>query len=515
MRIANQYLSIIGFIRKVGYGIMLICILGELIFFNSLPNICGCIMCFFSWWTFSKFFLKREIILRHPFAWLFYLSMVLYRYLPLVATFFELKPVTYGFENPYYTIWGEMFLFAVQSLAFYIVCYGRQNVFMPLRNFLRRMDFFTSFSNNAIWCMGFIGLLAMFITQKSGGADYGDVGGKFLAPMAAMKFVPLVMFFPALYKAQGPKPSTKVLLLYLLLLEVLSLMGNSREALIHPLGCFVVLAFLNVVKQRTNFKKFVYSWKFPALVLLFVVSVKAFTMVSDAMLANRGVRTDVSAVELMKLQMSAINSSGQDDEEQGMMSYFEGWDETYVDNFLLNRYCNMRITDETMYWAMRLDGWDTTGNDNMRDAFFTRLLSNLPTPVLRFLSIDIDKSDIQYSEGDYLYALATSTPVHMGYRVASHLALGMGCFGLFYFPIQFVLLLLSFYLLDTIVLYRKDNILYSLAGLAIVFDLVGRFRNANGCVDDASYLVRGYWQFLFLYWITFYVAKTITNLFRK
>lgn len=363
--------------------------------------------------------------------------------------------------------------------------------------------------------MGFIGLLAMFITQKSGGADYGDVGGKFLAPMAAMKFVPLVMFFPALYKAQGPKPSTKVLLLYLLLLEVLSLMGNSREALIHPLGCFVVLAFLNVVKQRTNFKKFVYSWKFPALVLLFVVSVKAFTMVSDAMLANRGVRTDVSAVELMKLQMSAINSSGQDDEEQGMMSYFEGWDETYVDNFLLNRYCNMRITDETMYWAMRLDGWDTTGNDNMRDAFFTRLLSNLPTPVLRFLSIDIDKSDIQYSEGDYLYALATSTPVHMGYRVASHLALGMGCFGLFYFPIQFVLLLLSFYLLDTIVLYRKDNILYSLAGLAIVFDLVGRFRNANGCVDDASYLVRGYWQFLFLYWITFYVAKTITNLFRK
>lgn len=310
-------------------------------------------------------------------------------------------------------------------------------------------------------------------------------------------------------------PSKKVLGMYLLLLEVLSLMGNSREALIHPLGCFMILAFLNVVKQKTNFKKFIYSWKFPTLLLLFVVSIKAFTAVSDAMLANRGIRTDVSAVELMKLQMSAVNASKNNVEEESLMSYFEGWNETYVDNFLLNRYCNMRITDETMYLTMRLDGWNTTGNDNMRAAFYTRLLSNLPTPVLRFLSIDIDKRNIQYSEGDYLYALATSSPVHMGYRVASHLALGLACFGMFYFPIQFVLLLLSFYLLDTIVLYKRDNILYSLAGLAIVFDLVGRFRNANGCVGDASYLVRGYWQFLFLYWITFFVAKTISNLFRK
>lgn len=37
-----------------------------------------------------------------------------------------------------------------------------------------------------------------------------------------------------------------------------------------------------------------------------------------------------------------------------MISYSEGWDETYVDNFLLNRYCNMRITDETLYYAMKL-----------------------------------------------------------------------------------------------------------------------------------------------------------------
>lgn len=53
-----------------------------------------------------------------------------------------------------------------------------------------------------------------------------------------------------------------------------------------------------------------------------------------------------------------------------MISYSEGWDETYVDNFLLNRYCNMRITDETLYYAMKLKGWDSYGNKQMRDMFW-------------------------------------------------------------------------------------------------------------------------------------------------
>lgn len=136
---------------------------------------------------FYKFILKRDVILSHPFSWMFYLSMVLYRYLPLIATFFDGKPITYGFENPYYTIFGEMLLFTVQSLAFYIVCYGKQNGFRTLQRLMAKMDFYTSFQSRTIWIMGAIGLLAMVFNLISGGAEYGDVGGKFLAPLSAMK----------------------------------------------------------------------------------------------------------------------------------------------------------------------------------------------------------------------------------------------------------------------------------------------------------------------------------------
>ena len=290
--------------------------------------------------------------------------------------------------------------------------------------------------------------------------------------------------------------------------------GNSREALVHPIGICIMLSFLSFLKTNTNCKKYIFTWKFPVFVIAFIGTVKVFNMASDAMIQNRNVRDEVSAIVLLQKQMDAMDNSAIEDKKTKMISYSEGWDETYVDNFLLNRYCNMRITDETLYYAMKLKGWDSYGNKQMRDMFLDRLLSNFPTPVLKFMSINIDKSKMAFSEGDYLYSVANNAPLFIGYRVASHLALGIACFGLLYFPIQFVLLLLSFYLLDTLV-YKKNGLFFSIAGLVVVFELVGRFRNANGCVGDAGYLMRGFWQFIFLYWITFTISKTISNIFKR
>ena len=39
---------------------------------------------------------------------------------------------------------------------------------------------------------------------------------------------------------------------------------------------------------------------------------------------------------------------------------------------MLNRYCNMRITDETLYYADKLKGTYEFGNPMMRDFFFDR-----------------------------------------------------------------------------------------------------------------------------------------------
>ncbi len=151
----------------------------------------------------------------------------------------------------------------------------------------------------------------------------------------------------------------------------------------------------------------------------------------------------------------------------------------------------------------------------MRDFFFDRLLANFPAPIIKMLSVNIDKDELDYSEGDYLVSVSTNTVLLPGYRVASHLGLGLATFGLLYFPIQYLLLVILFCLFDTFVDVKKEKIVYSLAGLAIVFDMVGRFRNASGCVSDAGFIQREYWQNLFLYWITFKSSIFVANILKK
>lgn len=502
-------ISVATLIRKLGYCVATICTLGEIMFFFSLPNMCGCIMCIFSWWTFSTFFLKRSIILRHPFGWLFYLSMVLYRFLPLIATFCEWKPVTYGFENPSITLWSEMLLFGLQSFAFFIVCYGNQSVFSSLNTLLLKVGFFTSYRERTIWCMAGIGFCSSLLSR---GANYGDIGAKFIAPLADLRYIPLILFFPSLYKAKKSNPSKKILIAYFVFLELFSLTGNSREGLLIPLATVAILAFMNALVRDVHLNIHSLLRKAPLYLLILVAAVHLLQAISDSMLSNRGLRSELSSTELMKSQLSDIAYTESPARDNNFASYDEGWNEVYVDNFMLNRYCNMRISDETLHYAMQLDGWNTLGNAEMRDVFFVDIILQIPTNILRILSINYDKSNFAFSQGDYLYSLSTSSQIQVGYRVASHIGLGMACFGLLYFPIQFFLLLFCFYFLDTIVINRH-MIVYSLAGLANVFMFLGRFRNANGCFTDAAYLVRGYWQFVLLNGIAFYVARTISKIF--
>ena len=107
----------IHILRQIKKGLVLLLIfavVGEMLFFPTLPNFYGCVMAIISYWVFS-FFLKEKYIRIFPFAFCMYLSMFMYRYLPLIATIAEGKPITYGFERPFETFLYEIVLFLVSS----------------------------------------------------------------------------------------------------------------------------------------------------------------------------------------------------------------------------------------------------------------------------------------------------------------------------------------------------------------------------------------------------------------
>ena len=183
----------------------------------------------------------------------------------------------------------------------------------------------------------------------------------------------------------------------------------------------------------------------------------------------------------------------------------KNWSETYVDNFALNRYCNLKVADNTLYHAIKV-GFP---NQYMFNDFWTELVAILPSPILKFLDIEYDKN-IRYSRGDKLKALSSNRHPFKSFLVTSHLADGLLTFGYWYFPIEFILFFVRFLFLDTFLLTYKNNTYYSLLGLITIFSFLAMFRHAGGCCDSLPYLLRDYWQDVCLFILGFTFLKKLS-----
>jgi len=511
----NNNGDLIQLLRKWLGIVLYVSIVGELVFFPSWANLCGCGMALMVWLLFRQFFLKRDVILQHPFAFLMFLSMFLYRYLPLIATLLEGKPITYGFEVPYETFFYETLLFMVSSMAFAAAISKKRKRNNLIQRTLCRLRFFKT-DARTLWLLGLVGLV-VYIQQLSvaGEVEYGDVGNKFLAGLTYLQYAPVIMLFPTLCGIAYNKGRNTFVWFYVGVIFVTSFATNSRQAMINPIITIILLFFFYLLRQKISIYRMLSPVK---IVIAGVVVVFGLSFVSDislAMLANRNIRSDVSRSELLVKTVETMQDKQtmqllQEvtlEKSSHKISYRKGWDETYLNNFMLNRYGNMRISDETLYYADKI-GWE---NNKIQDIFFQKAITIYPLPVLNLLGYKVNKSELEYSPGDMLYMTAGGVNALLGgYRVTSHIGDGLATFGLLYFIIQFVLFFLIFKLLDCFVMYGRRGITYSTLGLINVFGFLGMFRNAGGCGIDLCYLLRGFWQQCFTFWLVLFIIRLIT-----
>lgn len=504
--------GVVKSVKKWGTLAIAMASVAEVLFFFSIPNLTGVLMTWVCWGIFQHIALKEEIIREHVFAWLVFLSMSLYRILPLLATICEGKPIAYKFQVPYATFGGETFLYIVSALAFYFAII-RKKKNNRLQVYLYQLGYYEPITSKFLWIIGGIGLLIRLYLM-SASVEIGNVGGKFLAAFTFFQYAPFLLFFPSLYKQNyfteqifvRNRPAT----IYFIGVILLSFATNSRLALLEPFGTIVllvILSFLNAnVNKRRTIKRYIYYGVIGVIVLIPFVS-----DISLAMLANRSIRKDVSRSDLFSAtintymnreEMNRLRIQKERMSLEDVTNYSEGWTEEYIDYFAMNRYANMRITDITLFHADKV-GFE---NINMQKNLWNKVLMQLPMPVLNLLGIKVDKVNI-YSRGDFLYSLSTATSVFAGFRVTSHLGDGLATFGVFYFLIQYILFYILFILVDTFLIKRKGKILYSICGLIIIFDFLALFRNAQGCFGEIAYLTRGYWQFVIISLITIKIVR--------
>lgn len=513
--------SAVFLLRKFLGIILYISIACEMLFFPSLDNFAGCLMTLIVWAIFRTFFLKRKIIVAHPFAFLILLTCFLARYIPLVATLLEGKPISIGFEIPLETFFWETIMFGIISLAFYVAIVYKSKRNNLIQRTLFKLKFFEA-DAVTLWLLGFLGL-GVRIQQLavSGQVEFGDAGNKFLAGLEYLQYAPILMLFPKL--AVGISQNSKRRLsiwLYITSLFVISLATNSRQDLIYPIATYILLFFLSTLKENVSVFSIISPWKMLVVGVLVIWGTGFLSDISLAMLANRSIRNDIGRMELFEKttetlldeqQMSELRSNLLE-KQTDVVSYGRGWNETYLDNFMLNRYGNLRVSDQTIYHSMRVG----MGNEEIQASFWAKVLATFPTPMSSAIGLDVNKANLQYSPGDLLYFVSTRTSnVLGGFRVTSLIADGLATFGYWSLPIIFLLFVIVFRLLDCLVLRVGNVVVYSTLGLVSVFYFFGMFRNSIGMINLVGFVIRGFWQLCVTYYAVYFFSRTISRLFFK
>lgn len=515
----NESNKIIIVIKRLLLIITVISVVGELILYPSVSNLVGVMMTIVCFSIFTVYFFKKDVIISSPFSFFMLTSMFLYRYLPLIGTLLEGKPISYGMVNPIKTFFLETLLFLLSCLAFYS-CQKRAKRVNILQHYLNIFGFYQKSNDRTIWIIGIFGMIARLITLAMGTIATGNIIGKALNVLFYYMYIPVILFFPCLYKKEYKKAINLKqgwVWIYIFIITVINLATNSRNKLITPFAIILLNMFLAMLIVNT---KFVFRAKNVVKgVVILGLGVFLISNISKAMLINRSIRNDISFVELIKNTYSTL-ISGEIENEWDIYSnkqvvpqtYEEGWTESYIDNFLLNRFCNLRITDETLYLGEKID----KGIDNpMINDFKNRIIAVLPQPIIKILGIDFDKEKYYNSRGDVLYVysnVGTSWDLG-GYRVTSHLGDGITTFGPTYFLLQFIMWYFVMMLLNSFSIYTNENgRVYSIYGLLTVYSSLLMFGNANGMIDDVLYLLRGYWQGILMFVIIYKFFKTMSLL---
>lgn len=514
---------LLGFVRW-SWRVLMVCSLLQMVFFWSLANAIAVSCVSFVWLLFTKLFLRKEVLSVYPLSSFLIFGFVITQfYFPLVFTLLESKPIIFNLDLPYQVFLHSVLTFLLLVLVHVLYRAYAKNHLQRHRSLLLRAGFFQTPSSRQLWIMGFLGLSAMFYVHfysPSVGREVSGAGDKLIQGLITFSYAPFFIPFGRLFgrESVNMKALLPMLLLFTLLLFLVSLGRNSRGAFM--LGftsvgfAFILGLLLGILKTRLFTLRNI---------LLAVFGFWFFTGpladIATAMVMVRGQRYDITRMELISLTLQAFN-----DKEAIRLYKLAGisqdreWDEQYMNNLFLARFCNIKYNDASLLDANRISEADP----DMFNFTMDRFWATLPQPALTVLNMQVDKAGVTtYSFGDYLhYKAGASSSALGGFRTGHFAGMGMAAFGWWYLLILGIGMWPVYYIFDKLVMPKRTTSqdgknyhkpLFSFCGL-LGLTSIFMFMEAESVIEPYVFLIRGCLQMLLLYFLVYHLSRHISVL---
>lgn len=508
----NKY-NIIKTVNFLLYTVLLVSSFLEIIFFPQIENIYGIIITFFSFLIFKWFVFKRNIILNRPFSFLAIFGLFLFMYLPIVATLLDGNPISFGLIQPIRTFSLQFIYFIITIIAFKT----SQNFSLRHRSinmFFKKIGYFSVPQNYHIWILSVIGVLAKFYLLANQYGDEMTSGAGTVSIISYFAYTPICLLFPNLYGNFDYK-NKKIIYLYMFFLILLAIASNSRGQIVIVLGTIFLLFCLNFISSNTEiYKKHIVR----CLKVLFIAIIlfPIFADMALVMVLVRNERYGITASELFDKTIDLYMDKdklvklkeviNRDERNSSLENMRTEWNEYYVTNIFLQRLCNYRVVDATIYHAENV-GFNNT---KMLNDMVDKLSITFPTPIMRAFGNNMQKEDYQYSAMDLLLSLSTNTYNRKSFIVGGDVGLGLAYFGYFFFIIQYLTYFVIFFLIEQVTKIKNANNKYPVLSLIYIFSFFNVFQVANGILDKFQYIIWGFWYNIFLLLIIYlFVIKCI------
>jgi cytochrome c oxidase subunit IV len=239
------------------------------------------------------------------------------------------------------------------------------------------------------------------------------------------------------------------------------------------------------------------------------------------MVIVRGQRADISPQKLLSATIDVYKDKTElSNYKNNQLSNKgnDGWDESYLDNLFLARFCNLKYNDASLALSKKIPNPDP----QFIDFTFKRLLATFPAPVLSLFDISIqEKSYVNsMSFGDFLYYRAEGQIYALGgFRTGQFAGTGMATFGWWYLLVLGIAIIPVFFLVD--IFYVKKNIknsnkvIYciSICGLLLLINIF-QFLSFESLSQIFSFIIRGWFQIVFLYIVLFQLTNVVQKSFQ-
>ena len=491
-------------VKKVLFIILLISSIIDYIKYPTYNTFVLIIISFLSLWIFNSWVLKLENIRRFPIAVIAFLNIFFFMYLPIPITLLDNRPVDYNLFIPEITFPLQFIYYLITALAFKISINNVKSI-NSFRNLINKIGYFPKPTIGLLWILGLLGciprLILMFSDISSGLGTLSNLSVFMYSPI-------LILFMPFWGRIECANKQRKLVYIYTILIIILLIGTNARHYMITPI---IILCLLNMIKFFHSDKvSSIFSLK-----KIILVAISIFLLIGPAadialaMVLVRSERNELSPIELADKTLQIYENKDELKTYRDKMVFSKDdnlayiWNENYVSNEFLARFCNYRVVDASIYHALKVGFF----SNYMIGKFIDEILKLPPEPIPSMV-FNVDKND-KFSQMDYLFAESTGTQPFFTLRVGGDVGLGLSIFGPFL--VQLFVYIWLFKLFASFTYLRNDGTLaISFFAALLLMDYFYTFTVHSGIIRHISTMI---WSFWYNGIILIIIYKLIANIY--